>query len=63
MAKALTADKAVNSYAIFIAGEVAAERMKQDMPVGHAHTCMDTAALPKIFKQIFAQSLLRDAFS
>ena len=63
MAKALTQDTSVNSYAIFIAGEVAAERMKQDMPVGHAHTCMDTAALPKIFKQIFAQSLLREAFS
>ena len=39
LATALMSDPMVNSYAIFIAGEAAAEALKQEMPVGHARTC------------------------
>ena len=38
LATALMSDPMVNSYAIFIAGEAAAESLKQEMPVGHART-------------------------
>ena len=40
LATALMSDPMVNSYAIFIAGEAAAEALKQEMPVGHARTCL-----------------------
>ena len=39
LATALMSDPMVNSYAIFIAGEAAAEALKQEMPVGHARAC------------------------
>jgi hypothetical protein len=61
LAKAMLVDSKVNSYAIFIAAELAAEQMKKAMPVGHAHTCLDTKDLPRIFKEIFAHSLLSEA--
>ena len=41
--------------------ELAAEQMKKQMPVGHAHTCLDTKDLPRIFKEIFAHSILNEA--
>ena len=62
LADALLADRKVNSYAIFIAGEAEAEAIKRAMPVGHAHTGLDTGDLPKIFKEIFAHSFLNEAF-
>jgi hypothetical protein len=40
LATALMSDPMVNSYAIFIAGEAAAEALKREMPVGHARTCL-----------------------
>ena len=52
----------MNSYAIFIAGEAEAELIKANMPVGHSHTCLDTGDLPRIFREIFAHSLLKDAY-
>jgi hypothetical protein len=61
LAKAMLVDSKVNSYAIFIAAELAAEQMKKGMPVGHAHACLDTKDLPRIFKEIFAHSLLSEA--
>lgn len=61
LATALMSDPMVNSYAIFIAGEAAAESLKQEMPVGHAHVVLDTQDLPRIFKDIFSHSLLKDA--
>ena len=60
MAAALLGDQRVNSYAIFIAGEEEAEAIRRAMPAGHAHVCLDTAALPAIFKEIFAHSLLKE---
>ena len=39
LATALMSDPMVNSYAIFIAGEAAAEALKREMPVGHARAC------------------------
>ena len=59
MAAALLGNPAVNSYAIFIAGEAEAEAIRRAMPAGHAHVCLDTATLPAIFKEIFAHSLLK----
>ena len=46
LATALMSDPMVNSYAIFIAGEAAAEALKQEMPVGHARTCSPRVPYP-----------------
>lgn len=32
-----------------------------DMPVGHGHVVLDTNDLPRLFREIFAHSLLKDA--
>jgi hypothetical protein len=60
LATILLSDKRVNSYAIFIGGEEDAGWLLKHMPIGHGHVCMDTARLPRIFKEIFAQSLIRE---
>ena len=60
LAEALLGDTRVNSYAIFIAGEAAAESLKRDMPIGHAHVVLDTNDLPRVFREIFSHSLLKD---
>ena len=59
LARILLANKQVNTYAIFIAGEQDAEMLTKSLPIGHAHVCLDTAKLPKIFKDIFAGSVLK----
>ena len=53
-------DPRVNAYAIFIAGESNAESLIKSLPIGHGYVCQDTAQLPKIFKEIFTSSLLRN---
>ena len=49
-----------DSLKIFIAGEIEAEVLMKSLPLGHGHACLDTAKLPKIFKEIFASALVRD---
>jgi hypothetical protein len=49
LATALMSDPMVNSYAIFIAGEAAAESLKQEMPVGHARTYSQPALAGVVF--------------
>ncbi|PZC85783.1 hypothetical protein B5X24_HaOG215145 [Helicoverpa armigera] len=36
-------------------------RLLRRLPAGHAHVCMDVAALPQIMQQIFASSLLQSS--
>jgi hypothetical protein len=59
LAGALLSDPGVNSYAFFIAGEATAEQLKQKMPVGRAHTVLDTTQLPSLFRHIFMTSVLK----
>jgi hypothetical protein len=51
----------VNAFAIFIASvSDEAERIKQELPLGRAHVCLDPAALPQTFKEIFTESIKDD---
>ncbi|CAH0398204.1 unnamed protein product [Chilo suppressalis] len=56
----LTSDHRVQAHVIFIGslGDEATSLLRQ-LPVGHAHVCMDVASLPHIMQQIFASSLLQ----
>lgn len=56
----LFSDKRVNTFAIFIAGEQSAQFFTSNIPIGHGHICMDTASLPRIFKDVFAQSVQKN---
>ena len=58
LAKALTNDRAVNAFAVFIAEERAAEKMKSRMPAGRAHVVLDNDGMPLLFKEIFTKAML-----
>jgi len=49
----LTADANVNAHAVFIAEASAADWMKEQLPLGHGHVCLDPARLPRVFADIF----------
>jgi hypothetical protein len=49
-----------DSKKIFIAGEKTAASLTKSLPLGHGYVCLDTAKLPKIFKEIFASALVRE---
>jgi len=57
MAKALMADKKVNSYAIFVTADPAAEQIRRSLPSGRAHLVTDTRKIPGIFKQLFRATM------
>ena len=59
LAQVLLADKRVSTYAIFIAGEAQALPLTKMLPLGHGHVCTDTAQLPRIFKTIFSEALVK----
>jgi len=59
LTKALCSDKRVNSFVVFIADDGVAKSIQQNMPVGRVHMVLDTAQLPKLFKEMFQSSLLR----
>lgn len=52
------ANRSVNSFAIFIAGEEQAEKLVSGLPLGRGFVCHDTGKLPNIFKEIFNNSLI-----
>uniref|UniRef100_A0A2A4JAX2 von Willebrand factor A domain-containing protein 8 n=1 Tax=Heliothis virescens TaxID=7102 RepID=A0A2A4JAX2_HELVI len=58
----LTSDHRVQAHVIFIGslGDEANALLRR-LPAGHAHVCMDVAALPQIMQQIFASSLLQSS--
>ena len=59
--KALTKDKRVNAHLIFIASMVdEAAKIRDGLPLGKGHVCLDTSLLPLTFKQIFASSAISD---
>lgn len=51
----LSSDPRVKAHAIFIASLAdEAERIQRQLPSGRGHVCLDTAALPRTFQQIFS---------
>lgn len=58
LARALTVDKKVKSYAIFIADKESSEDLMSALPIGHGFAVNNTKMLPKIFKDIFTSSLI-----
>ncbi|CAG0920479.1 unnamed protein product [Notodromas monacha] len=62
LAFAIESQQDVNVTVVFV-GSLGpqAERLKQSLPAGRGHVCMDTKLLPQILQQIFASSLLRMA--
>lgn len=58
LARTLTADKKVKSYAIFIADKESSEDLMSALPIGHGFAVNNTKMLPKIFKDIFTSSLI-----
>jgi len=59
LTKALCSDKRVNSFVVFIADDGVAKSIQQNMPAGRVHIVLDTAELPKLFKEMFQSSLLK----
>jgi len=59
LTKALCSDKRVNSFVVFIADDGVARSIKENMPAGRVHIVLDTAGLPKLFKEMFQSSLLK----
>lgn len=53
----LTGNAAVNAHCIFIAEPQAAEWLKGQLPLGHSHTCMKPADLPKTIADILSSAL------
>ncbi|XP_071540350.1 von Willebrand factor A domain-containing protein 8 isoform X4 [Panulirus ornatus] len=60
LAKALTAERNVNTYAIFI-GSLGnqADRLTKALPAGHSFVCFDLKMLPQILQQIFTSAMLK----
>eukprot|EP00439_Symbiodinium_sp_Y106_P066358 s1106_g10.t2 len=55
-------DPTIKAYVILISNNVdEAERIKSTLAPGRAHICAETASLAVTFKQIFKDSMLRDA--
>ena len=59
LTKALCSDRRVNSFVVFIADDGVARSIKENMPAGRVHIVLDTAELPKLFKEMFQSSLLK----
>ncbi|RLN94302.1 hypothetical protein BBJ28_00003843 [Nothophytophthora sp. Chile5] len=58
LGRKLLAEPGVQAHALFIASFAdEAERIRRDLPVGRGHVCLDTAELPRMFKQIFTAAL------
>lgn len=60
LAKALTAETSVNTYAIFI-GSLGdqADRLTKVLPAGHSFVCLDLKKIPQILQQIFTSAMLK----
>ena len=60
LAKALTAESSVNTYAIFI-GSLGdqADRLTKSLPAGHSFVCLDLKKIPQILQQIFTSAMLK----
>lgn len=60
LAKALTAESTVNTYAIFI-GSLGdqADRLTRALPAGHSFVCLDLKKIPQILQQIFTSAMLK----
>lgn len=53
----LAADPRVKAHAIFIASIAnEADRIRQQLPAGRGHVCLDTADLPRTFQKIFSSA-------
>jgi hypothetical protein len=61
LAQTLLADRRVNAHAIFIAREEDAEYLSRRLPPGRGHVVLNTAHLPRVFKEIFTSSLIAGA--
>mmetsp|Transcript_1455 Transcript_1455/g.5161 ORF Transcript_1455/g.5161 Transcript_1455/m.5161 type:complete len:997 (-) Transcript_1455:61-3051(-) len=61
LASVMASDQRVHSFCIFLASlQDEAQQISRQLPVGKGFVCLDTSALPSIFKQIFANSVLRE---
>lgn len=60
LAKALTSESSVNTYAIFI-GSLGdqADRLTKALPAGHSFVCLDLKRIPQILQQIFTSAMLK----
>ncbi|KAK4323774.1 hypothetical protein Pmani_005546 [Petrolisthes manimaculis] len=60
LAKALTAESTVNTYAIFI-GSLGdqADRLTKALPAGHSFVCLDLKKIPQILQQIFTSAMIK----
>ncbi|KAG0722072.1 von Willebrand factor A domain-containing protein 8 [Chionoecetes opilio] len=60
LAKALTAESSVNTYAIFI-GSLGdqADRLTKALPAGHSFVCLDLKKIPQILQQIFTSAMIK----
>lgn len=60
LARALTAESTVNTYAIFI-GSLGdqADRLTKALPAGHSFVCLDLKKIPQILQQIFTSAMLK----
>lgn len=58
LGKAITRDRRVRAYAIFIASLAdEADRVARAMPAGRGFACLDTSKIPGLFRQIFTQQV------
>ncbi|RLN95927.1 hypothetical protein BBJ28_00014037, partial [Nothophytophthora sp. Chile5] len=58
LGRRLLAEPGVQAHALFIASFAdEAERIRRELPAGRGHVCLDTADLPRMFKQIFTAAL------
>jgi hypothetical protein len=63
LAAALTVDPRVHGYILFIGEPSAADWLAKELPLGRGVVCMETAALPMRFRELFAQAAAKNASS
>ena len=61
LARALTSDPEVSAFSVFIAEEENAREMQEAMPAGRARVVMDTAEMPRLFKDLFSRIMLQNS--
>jgi len=58
LSQAMQINPKVNTYAIFISNDAAAEEMRRSMPPGRGHIVVDTSKLPQLFKEFFTSAVV-----